>query len=329
MSDDRWTEYWARGALHSLPYAFEGNYARGVAAFWRERFVRLGERARVLDVGTGNGAVALLAVGFAREHSLDFEVHGVDLADIDPGAAVEAETSQDLSRIRFHARTAIEALPFEAGRFDLITGQYAFEYADIEPAARELARVAAPDGRLALGLHHDQSMVMQNARIVCEQGRLIFERLKFFPLLGALLKRVSAAQTPEDRRRLATDPEAERIRHAFNQAAEQIYRAAEQSPNPRFLDALLAESRRCMSAVGKHSLEELERRVAFLEADLRSKWARMDDLAACACDEAGRERILGALQQAGFQVLDSGMLHDETSEGRYQIGWWLDCQLGA
>jgi hypothetical protein len=82
-----WTHYWASGALHSCSNAFDGNYDDEVRKLWTEFFGRLPDGSRVLDIGTGNGAVAFLAQETGRQLDRSFQIEGIDAAIIDPAAA--------------------------------------------------------------------------------------------------------------------------------------------------------------------------------------------------------------------------------------------------
>ncbi len=82
-TSEHWESYY-RGALVSCPMGLEPNYTGEVRDAWVTFFATLPDGARVLDVGTGNGAVALIARETAGTLGRRFEVHGVDLAQIDP-----------------------------------------------------------------------------------------------------------------------------------------------------------------------------------------------------------------------------------------------------
>jgi ubiquinone/menaquinone biosynthesis C-methylase UbiE len=92
--------------------------------------------ARMLDLGTGTGAVARLASSRWPEA----EVTGADLS---PGMIAEARRLASSSRQRFEVADA-SALPFPDGAFDLVTMNNAIPFFD------ELARVAAPGGHVAV-----------------------------------------------------------------------------------------------------------------------------------------------------------------------------------
>lgn len=98
----------------------------------------------VLDIGCGDG---LLAAELAAS--------GARVVGVDPDPAVlraareRADTAQH--RIGFLSGR-IEALPFDAARFDLVTAVTVLCFVRDEAAAwRETARVLRPGGRLVIG----------------------------------------------------------------------------------------------------------------------------------------------------------------------------------
>ena len=116
---------------------------------WRRFLVArldLGPNARVLDVATGTGAVALELV---RQHCCS--VVGVDRsADMLAVARARVGARGLASRIELHEGRA-ETLPFAEASFDALTVTYLLRYVD-DPAAtlRELARVVRPGGTVAM-----------------------------------------------------------------------------------------------------------------------------------------------------------------------------------
>jgi len=95
-----------------------------------------GPPARVLDLGTGSGAVARLAA----ELWAGAEVTGVDVSE---GMLREAKQRASTTRERYVQADAA-SLPFSDGEFDLVTLNNMIPFFD------ELARVAAPGGHVAI-----------------------------------------------------------------------------------------------------------------------------------------------------------------------------------
>ncbi|MEW2382607.1 methyltransferase domain-containing protein [Micromonospora sp. NPDC047707] len=123
-------------------------YHPGGLALTRRLASRLDLRAgdRVLDVASGRGATAL---ALAAEYGAD--VTGVDLSDSNVAYAAGAALAAGLDdRVRFRVGDA-ERLPIETQSSDVIVCECAFcTFPDKPTAARELARVLRPGGRLGI-----------------------------------------------------------------------------------------------------------------------------------------------------------------------------------
>jgi len=100
---------------------------------------------RVLDLGTGTGAVAARATQLVGPQGL---VVGVDISADMLGQARRRATAQGLTNVTFREGRA-EALPAENESFDVVLASLSLMYViDRAAAARELARVLRPQGRL-------------------------------------------------------------------------------------------------------------------------------------------------------------------------------------
>lgn len=172
-----WSQYWATGALTSLPQDFAFNYDGEVRAFWHEQFETLPESGRMLDICTGNGPIALLAAGWAAQHKRAIDITAVDAAVVHPEQIASRRPAEAglIQTIRFLGETSVEALPFEAESFDLVTSQYGLEYCRIDAAAQELSRVLRPGGRLAILAHEASSDLLETMRAEQREYRALDE----------------------------------------------------------------------------------------------------------------------------------------------------------
>jgi demethylmenaquinone methyltransferase / 2-methoxy-6-polyprenyl-1,4-benzoquinol methylase len=119
---------------------------------WRRRAADLaavGPGARVLDVATGTGDLAL---ELATRVAPDGEVTGCDFSErmLERARGKAAGRLGPAPAVRFETANAL-ALPYRDGQFDASTvGFGARNFSDLERGIREMARVVRPGGRVVI-----------------------------------------------------------------------------------------------------------------------------------------------------------------------------------
>ncbi len=168
-----WDNYWKRGELHSCISAHSKENQSKINDFWLKVYSDFSDDMTLLDIGTGNGLLPSLAVTSANDREYSWEIHGVDLADINPAHDVPS-AKELLDQINFQGRIAAEDLPFEDRYFDLVTSQYAIEYSDMARSIAEISRVLKAGGHFCAVLHSDASLVVvQNKQNIREAEYLL------------------------------------------------------------------------------------------------------------------------------------------------------------
>ncbi|MGD8977233.1 MAG: methyltransferase domain-containing protein [Gammaproteobacteria bacterium] len=321
-AQERWNRYWEHGFLTSCAGAFSGNYEGTLKSVWERFLAECPQGSRVLDICTGNGAIAMIANEISRIRSLDLEIHAIDSAVIRPLATVRHDREL-LEGIRFYSETPAESTPFPDGHFDAITGQYAFEYTSEDGCVAELARITAPGGRLQFVIHHAGSVVIETSREELRNGAIILDETRIFDVARALMERVGATRTAEERRALAADPDAESKRAALNRGAERLSRAAESSPHPELLHLALERISGAYKALGQGAGQALEH-LAAGRGEIEANVARLEDLMAAARSPEDLRRIAGSLSAAGFEVREPVELRHDNGP---LMGWLLQARL--
>lgn len=292
-----WTRYWRSGVLHSCAGSWDGNYGGAIAAFWRRQSGRLRARDRVLDLGTGNGpvpAMLLATLGPAEMPSVD----AIDGATPAP-AWLDSVADGVRERIRFHAATGMESLPFADRTFDRVFSQFGFEYADRGAAVVETARVLKPGGAVAFICHHADSVLVRVAER--EVGHIDWLRTEsgLFDAVRRLLPFAARSGTTEGVAGLRTDPEANAARARFNGCASDLQRRAETSEVPDILyetgDALM----RTLDTAARHGVTAGTESMDAWEAALADAALRSSELVRHALDRTAVNAILDAFARAG------------------------------
>jgi ubiquinone/menaquinone biosynthesis C-methylase UbiE len=310
LSVKQWETYYRGGTLSTCPTAPDGGYDLEVRAAWVEFFSALPDNARILDVGTGNGVVALIASETASALGRSWDIHATDLAAIDPPKYVR-DGVRRLAGITFHPGIATERLPFEAAHFDAVSGHYALEYTDIPAAFVELHRVLKPGGNAQFILHHNDSVLVRSARASLTEADLIFSDTKIYRRLHRL---VEMDQMQPNTQRIASELQTS-IR-TLKQGLEQT----RQQGGGRILSVTLDAVQKLLAARRELPAKTVALEVERAEAELRASVRRLNDLVEHACSASAMEQIEKQATDAGFSLIEYLPQYHATSN---LVGWQL------
>ncbi|MEM6639010.1 MAG: class I SAM-dependent methyltransferase [Pseudomonadota bacterium] len=315
-ANERWDAYWKHGFLTSCADAFQGNYGGAIARHWEQIFADIKRGEHVLDVCTGNGAVAALAARHGLQRGLDLTVTGIDLAAIEPDRALAA-TPELLDAIQFHGRTPAQDTGLASQSIDLAVGQYALEYTPLPQTLDELARVVRPGGRLAFVLHDQSSVILETTREELAHRERLAPPDDVLSAAAALATAVAqarhAGRSPND------EPAAERARLALNAVAADTADAARQSAHPEILMTALGHAKRLFESGSAGNPAAIPTALASARHEIEANFERLDDLMAAAATVAERSTFFDQLCTAGFEVEKKG----HVKEDNLLIGWFF------
>jgi len=286
---DHWSDYWSLGCLTSLPQDFKANYDGEVRAFWESQFETTPTGGSLIDLCTGNGAVALLAAGFALSRNRALEVTAVDAATVRPDIIATRFPDQAtlLDRIRFISGVRVETLDLEQ-QFDLVTSQYGIEYCDHESAAASVARLLKPGGRLVMVCHSAGSDIMAFMQRECEEYALL-EELGLFEAIGAYL----AKEIPHRELAEALQQVQARLYPEFQARESSLFRSVLET-----VGGILAMPSGRLEASGAH-LQAYHDRV-------RHGKDRLEDMLRVNRDLAAHPDWVDVFEKAGLEASGSG-----------------------
>jgi ubiquinone/menaquinone biosynthesis C-methylase UbiE len=265
------------------------------AEFWQQFFTRelsAGRRARLIDIGSGNGAVTAIAVAAAAANGAQ-----LDACCIDCSSAALAEL-----RMRFPQVTCVacdaRGLPYPDRSFDVVVSQFGIEYGG-EPAFTEAARLVAEGGVLAAivhsvasALHHECAENLAAARAVSQSQLVASARDAFSAGFDLLARRISASEFQRFDTRLAVAVEAtKRILHDMRPGALS-----------GFLANLLRDLGYMYDRIRNYAPDKVFAWLDVMAGELVAYEGRMASMTECALDDEAIARVADKLSAAGFAV---------------------------
>lgn len=299
LEADQWSAYWRAGSITTFQGIFAKNYDREVAEFWQGIFDSLPAGARLVDLACGNGALALLAAGYSREHDKGLLIDALDFAQIQ--APSDAASRELLGDIRFLPGRRLEDTRLDSDSYQLAISQFGIEYGGRDATIAELDRILAPESAtVALMCHRSDSHVITQAKEslgdynTCRESKAADIARKLQNRLDEVL---GAGRDP------AQDRACEKLRARLNAATESLHQAAEKASNPENYHFFL---RGCMAPFGAAAMrsQSLQQRLGMLDAleqECDAFDARMQDLLSAALDEDAMAAWEAGLEQVGFE----------------------------
>jgi SAM-dependent methyltransferase len=314
---EAWSRYWARGASHSCVGSYGDRYGGAIAGFWRAVFGDLPPVARVLDVATGNGVLPRMLLD--RFPGPGVQCDAVDIATVRP-RWLDGLAAVDRDRIRVHGGVDAAALPFGDRAFDLIVSQYGLEYTDLDRTLPEVLRVRAPDGGVAMVLHHAQGRPATLAAVEIDHLGWLTCEGGLIAATAALVGPIAQAATPEGRAALRLDARANAARETFNALQGELSARGDGKDGADVLFEVRDAAMSVLAMAGREGAAAATSALAALRGELDASETRLRDLRAHALDagraQALRERLAMAL---GVRV----SLDELREEGGHLMGWTM------
>ena len=303
-NSELWTLYWQSGRIDTGLGAPTDNGRDGFSVFWQMLVGALPDGARIIDLGTGNGAVPRHLTQAARRLGKTMSIIGVDAASIDPIRAVGADTD-GLAGVTFIGGTDLTETGFGDGSFQGATSQFAIEHAEAGKAVRELLRILDRGAPFQLLLLHASSpLVLSFVRQIGEIDDLMADG-GLVTAMRHVLEEPSTRAT--DALEKAGRIHIERYGENLSPIAEEIFAAV----------AILINSADVPLPVRRQAAARMDTR-------LKDEQVRLRQLARAALDEDAAHELLGVFQAAGAAGLALDRMYGE--DGNTVLGWALTGQ---
>jgi ubiquinone/menaquinone biosynthesis C-methylase UbiE len=311
LSLEQWEVFYRGGGVATGPTGADGLYDLEIRDAWETFFDELPTRARLLDLGTGNGVLPLIALSARDRRGAQWEIDATDLARIDPKRFVP-DGLRRFEGVRFHPGVANENLPFETGSFDAVIGQYALEYGNTAESLKEVARVLLPRAWAQFILHHSDSVLVQAARSSMAECDLVFKQTRIFRKLHRLVG-------TENLQNGALQHAQEELAGAIRNVRGALAKAAA-AGGGRILSVALDATQQLLAARRSSRAQQVGLEVDRAESELRTSWRRLNDLNNHAVNEKTMQRIEFEANEAGLDTtFRRPLFHNE----RNLVGWLI------
>jgi SAM-dependent methyltransferase len=296
-ADKDWDLYW-RGMHQGAAPAIGGANHPGFEQFWRDFFSQLNRepgRTSIVDIGSGDGAVAAFAFAMLGTESVD-----VTCVDISSHAI-------ERLKVRFPAVHGIAAdaqdIPLETASFDIVTSQFGVEYAG-SGAFGEAARLVAPGGRIAMLIHKHAGSIYRECATSVEAVKKL-KRCKFIPRSIEMFRAGFAA------RRGADDGPYNAAVQRLLPAFRDLERIMQQYGRHVAGDTLLRLSQdvdRIHGSMQDYDPDEILQWLSAMDNGLDSYAGTMGSMRDAALNEPQFREICNNLQSAGFSLQQADAL---------------------
>jgi ubiquinone/menaquinone biosynthesis C-methylase UbiE len=173
-----WSDYWSQGYVTSFGQDIKKNYTGKLQSSWLKFSNSLKNDDKILDIGTGNGALIQLIQQNSKNR---FRFVGIDQAQVNEQVVKQLDCE-------IHANVQAEHLPFNEAYFDAVITQFALEYSDLALSIPELFRVLKPGGAYQIVCHElDSDIVKPNISILDSAQRVETRLLPHLQLLVTAL----------------------------------------------------------------------------------------------------------------------------------------------
>jgi ubiquinone/menaquinone biosynthesis C-methylase UbiE len=314
-----WSRYWASGMLHSCPGAFTGNYGDEVRSLWTEFFGTLASGSRVLDIGTGNGAVAFIAREVAAQNGATVEIEAIDSATIDPARAAKA-ANLSVEGITFRGHVPAEATGYPESWFDVVSGQYALEHTRVNDTLAELARIVKPAGEVLFVIQHAGSAGLDALRAELAHFDFLEHNVPLIVHTRRFLKRLAGATTMPELRKVANDAQSRAQLAEIRQMAQQVDQRGKSQANGRFLSQIAGQAMGAIQEANSTGPAVALRKLNQLTEEVLSHRDRIRSIVRSAHSQEDMQRLAQEFKRAGFVPEPEREL---MLRGSMLIGWVL------
>ena len=293
-SAQNWNNYWQGQVGQESGAALGGvgiDHNEALKSFWLAFFKKMPKSTSVLDIACGAGAV----LKHAKMSGLQ-TLTGVDISD-------NAITALTKAHPDINGKVCpADKLEFTDNQFGAVVSQFGFEYAgsqqNIIAAAREMARVLKPGGKIQLISHIKGGVIDLECRHSLSKAQLVQDSA-FFQHSQATITALLDAKPQNSQIDINT------AISRMNEAASPIMEWLQEDKNQqtqfyKFVYYLLESTHTLLNNYAKYSLDECLSWFRNMKSELEAYSGRMTSMTEAALDKNAVEDISNIFVKSGL-----------------------------
>ncbi|MBT1443174.1 methyltransferase domain-containing protein [Shewanella sp. JM162201] len=299
-----WSSYWQQGHITSFGESLQKTYTGEIREYWMKALADISVGSHILDLASGNGALAILIQELTNDKSLS--IIGVDKAQV---------ITPDVEGVRLQSGIELCSLPFESESFDFVCSQFGFEYSEWNKSGPDCLRVLKVGGVMNLFMHSTDSFVVKRNHDI---EALLSDAIvtEIFVLCRNLVELMGDVSSPADIATIKASSECERLRLSILENLDKLNRKLPAA----FIDS---EIGRCVQYLFTTALcWNVSRKCQYIEDSkriLKQQLSRLEDLSSAALTESQVDEIISLMDSQGAVLVSKHKVRvHSTGEA---IGW--------
>lgn len=318
LTANEWSRYWEKGTLTTFLGRFKNNYDGEVEKFWKENLENTLPQSKIIDLATGNGALAILISELLLRKKINVEIDAIDFSTIDPKSIAHRNINNDiLNKITFHSNKPIESTTFPDNTFDIAVSQFGFEYGDPEASVAELNRILKQSSKIFFLMHHKDSAIIKQAQEGVKQTEHCLS-LELHQFVRKLLYRME--KLSQQNKDPAKDAKLENLREKINQITGSIHDQFDSHNDPTQAMFFLKNTMAVFSP--KMAKLNAKEKIVFLEnikEECSSYVTRMYDLISAARSDDEIKLMRNSFEALGFKIENGEIFEFEKQHFGYSL----------
>lgn len=291
MGNQHWNRFWQQGFITTFGESLGDNYSGEIRKFWQGVFTQMKDGDHVLDLATGSGALACIAVETALDAGIEIDVYAADAAIIPNKVKAPEPIVRCRERINFFSEMPCEHLDFPPEFFQLVTSQYGIEYASWGHSLAEVHRVLKAGGEAHFVCHRNSARIVKNSAVELGVYEAAFNDYGIFDAAEKFARNYGGGGANR-----ATEAQAlNRVMNLFRER----YRAEELC---RLLVSDIAAQLKNLKA---QPANDVASALAARKAEYAAAYARLQDMCKAALGSANVQNILNEALEIGFSAADA------------------------